>query len=277
MYRRHECIRKILSVVNGTILNKFDIRFTGGTAIALNHVEYRQSDDMDFMVCGKGRFFEFVNILKLNGLDTIFTNKCISTQKQCRVKWERDALRLFVFGAEESIKMEFFVEDRLEPGPSVPGIFGIMTNSPKDLVVSKFLALFDRFPSRASKRRDLYDLLALSTLVDERTFDLAMSAAEAIYYGVPEVFRRSVSDLIADMFYERRLSVSDSEMGRSDFSEDCEALKIEDNNIRMLQIATGRLFNRLGLDIRNILVDCETETPMFKKNTNVQHANRIIF
>lgn len=156
----HKLIGEILRGMNKAVLEESSCVFGGGTAIALQLNEYRESRDIDFLVSDMTGYKRLREALHSGGLQAIIGSK-IEIIRGPRA--DRDAIRA-VLGANngEAVKFEIVVEGRikLDPGEKVPGI-PVICASRTDLFAEKLLANTDRYLDKAYSSRDIIDVIMM--------------------------------------------------------------------------------------------------------------------
>ena len=158
--KHHQLIAKALDNLDASLLEKSSCYFAGGTALALMHGEYRESNDMDFMVSDKEGYRELRTLL--TGKDGIRSlarpDGCISQIGEVRADQYGIRGRIAVDGVP--VKFEIVLEARISF--ELPGmhdkICGIRTLSVLDLATEKMLANSDRWGDVAVFNRDIIDL-----------------------------------------------------------------------------------------------------------------------
>ncbi|MFT3662572.1 MAG: nucleotidyl transferase AbiEii/AbiGii toxin family protein [Gordonia sp. (in: high G+C Gram-positive bacteria)] len=167
LYERahHRRIESVLRALNAGLLTSHECYFGGGTAIALMHGEYRESNDVDFLVSARSGYRELRQAVRAAGLNAL-------TDVPLTIAREATADQYGIRGAFEvdgtPIKFEIVSEGRMElerPGPDRT-VAGITTLSPLDTVASKLLANDDRWADRRVYSRDVIDLAMLAPGAD---------------------------------------------------------------------------------------------------------------
>jgi hypothetical protein len=160
---RHQQIAIILEALDQDLLRDHMCFFGGGTAIAMGYGEYRQSDDIDFMVSNWDRYRELRGLVKLKGPKSLF-QKTTALELPETFLIDQYGIRGWVRILGEQIKFEIVSEGRieLEAPSSDDQICGVSTLTQTDMVAEKVLANSDRFLDTATFQRDLFDLAAMN-------------------------------------------------------------------------------------------------------------------
>ena len=160
MYKRphHQRVAAVLAGMNAPLLRDAQCYFGGGTAIALQLDEYRESVDMDFLCADQAGYRKLRDSIFDNGLADLFPNG-IAVLREVRA--DRDGIRAILAANGIPIKFEIVREARIElNGTDIPSIpVPCLTKS--DLFAEKLLANADRFMDRSTMSRDIIDLLVM--------------------------------------------------------------------------------------------------------------------
>lgn len=177
----HQRIAKALENLDAELLKTSQCYFGGGTALALMHGEYRESNDIDFMVSSIPDYRHlralltgpggFQNLAKPGGTVTQIGD-VRADQYGIRGKIEIDGV---------AIKIEIVLEGRiaLEIPAATDTVCGIATLSQKDLAAEKMLANSDRWGDVSVFNRDVIDLAM--TGFGKPVLVSAIEKAEAAY------------------------------------------------------------------------------------------------
>lgn len=176
---RHARIAEVLEALDVDLLMSCSCYFGGGTAITLKHGEYRESDDIDFLVSSRTGYGDLrERVLGPQGFNAL-TSHPIPIARQ--VLADRYGIRTVLDVGGEPIKFEIVVEGRIEletPG-SGDNICGVATLTELDMAASKLLANSDRWADRAVFSRDVIDLAMMEP--DSSLLGRAVAKAETAY------------------------------------------------------------------------------------------------
>ena len=189
MFRRlgHQRIAEVLSALDADLLARHHCWFGGGTAIVLDHDEYRQSDDIDFLVSDASSYRALRQLVRDDGLDGL-ARRPMDTPRPPTV--DGYGIRTSVVVAGVPIKLEIVREGRidLDVPPPEREICGVRTLTVADQVASKLLANDDRWADTSTFSRDLIDL----AMVRPADADLENGAAKAV-----DAYGSTVGDSLA--------------------------------------------------------------------------------
>ncbi|QDQ28372.1 nucleotidyl transferase AbiEii/AbiGii toxin family protein [Chitinimonas arctica] len=180
MYKRthHQRIERVLASMNAEFLANARCYFGGGTAIALQLDEYRESVDIDFLCADQGGYRSIREaIFGDPHLKTLFRQP-INLLREPRT--DQDGVRTVLEMDGAPIKFEIVRESRiLLDGVAVPGI-PVLCLTRSDSFAEKLLANADRYYDRSVMNRDIIDLLVME-LHWGSIPDSAWHKAEAAY------------------------------------------------------------------------------------------------
>lgn len=152
----HQLIRTALKNFNEDFFRENRIFFGGGTRIALELDEYRESIDIDFLCPDKQSYRAVRNEVTEYSLGNI-VKKDFSYPREIRA--DRDAVRCFIEIDGTRIKLEFvsFADYQLTADPNAP--FPVPALSKPSCYLTKLLANADRYAD--SPYKDIFDILAM--------------------------------------------------------------------------------------------------------------------
>ena len=166
MYKRghHRQIASVLRALDAEMLWEHRCYFGGGTAIALQRGEYRESVDIDFMISDIGHYRALRKTLNTHeGLRQLFGIGCGPLEEQPDIRADQYGIRTRLNLDGNGIKFEIVFEARIEfdePGCD-DVLLGVTTLTPVDLAASKLLANVDRWAYSGVFSRDIIDLAML--------------------------------------------------------------------------------------------------------------------
>lgn len=178
----HQRIHEVLLALDANFLREHQCYFGGGTAIVLQHDEYRESVDMDFMVSDIASYRALR--LALQDRETLahfFGLERGPLVALPEVRADQYGIRTSLPLKSQAIKFEIVFEARIafdQPGPE-DHIAGVTRLTEVDLVASKLLANVDRWGDAAVMSRDIIDLAMLRP--SSGTWRAALQKAEAAY------------------------------------------------------------------------------------------------
>jgi len=157
----HQRIAHVLSALDGDTLRQHGCLFGGGTCIALQYGEYRESVDIDFLVSDATGYRELRQLLTgpagLAGLTRAHAMPLVMLRE---IRADQYGIRTQVQMDSHAIKFEIVREARitLETPGADDTIRGISTLTRLDLATSKLLANSDRQADDGVFNRDVIDL-----------------------------------------------------------------------------------------------------------------------
>ncbi|MGE0097751.1 MAG: nucleotidyl transferase AbiEii/AbiGii toxin family protein [Hydrogenophaga sp.] len=178
----HQRIAHVLAALDGEKLRQHACLFGGGTCIALQHGEYRESVDIDFLVSDAAGYRELRQLLTgPTGLGTITRAGAQPLVVLREIRADQYGIRTEVQMDGHTIKFEVVREARIELEPPQMGdnICGVSTLTTLDLAASKLLANSDRQADDGVFNRDVIDLAMMSLPL--RTLRAASAKAEQAY------------------------------------------------------------------------------------------------
>lgn len=152
----HQLIQKALEYFNTDYLTQNNILFGGGTRIALEINEYRQSIDIDFFCPDKSSFRAVRQQVTSKSLGNLVVKDFDYVRE---IRSDRDAVRTFIQIDQQAIKLEFisFADYQLTTDIQLP--FCVPSISHSSCFFTKLLANADRYNDAPFK--DIFDILAM--------------------------------------------------------------------------------------------------------------------
>ena len=177
----HQRIARLLASLDAHRLQALKCLFGGGTAIALLHGEYRESRDVDFLVSDLAAYRELRGIVTGQGLPGLFRQP-LQVLREARM--DQYGIRTVIEVDGEPVKFEIVLEARIDIDCTSdrPGVCGVATLTPIDLVAEKLLANSDRWADDSVDSRDLIDLALM--LDDGRIPPAALHKAGGAYSSI---------------------------------------------------------------------------------------------
>lgn len=179
--KHHQLIAHVLENMDAAVLKSNSCFFAGGTALALLHNEYRESNDIDFMVCETSGYRNLRQLLTgKNGFEALAkTGGRIHQAGEVRA--DQYGIRGKVEVANVAIKIEIVREARIQfdAPTNHDQICGIATLCTVDLAAEKLLANSDRWLDAAVFSRDVIDLAMMSA--GRSQLKSALQKAEVAY------------------------------------------------------------------------------------------------
>ena len=196
----HQRIHEILLALDAQFLRAHQCYFGGGTAIVLQHDEYRESVDIDFLICDVDCYRAMriamrdeVNLTKFFGLD-----RGVITEVP-EIRADQYGIRAKLPINAQSVKFEIVFEARITfDAPNVSDqVAGVTTLTRTDLVASKLLANVDRWLDSSVMSRDIIDLAMIEASNED--WARAMGKADQAYGPVvKDSLQQAKSQLLND-------------------------------------------------------------------------------
>ncbi|MBC5766549.1 nucleotidyl transferase AbiEii/AbiGii toxin family protein [Ramlibacter albus] len=194
----HQRIALVLQALDAARLAQNSCYFGGGTAIALRHGEFRESVDIDFLVCELAGYRALRQLLtgpeRFRALAREGASDMLKTLREVRA--DQYGIRALVGTETTAIKFEIVFEARIRldaPGPA-DRICGVATLTPLDMATSKLLANSDRWLDDAANCRDVIDLAMMRP--GRKLLDAACAKAQTAYgESIVRDLRRAVERL----------------------------------------------------------------------------------
>jgi len=165
MFQReqHRKVLALLGAFEAALLSRCNVLFGGGTRIALELDEYRDSHDIDFL-CSDGEGYADLRFAASSrGYDALFkpeSRKRFALPREMRI--DQYGIRFPVEMEGSAIRVELIREARIDLEPGVRlGWCPVDCLSIIDCYTEKLLANSDRWADRQVLSRDLIDLSAL--------------------------------------------------------------------------------------------------------------------
>lgn len=158
MYKRthHQTIEQILSHFNSDYLTQNNILFGGGTRIALELCEYRESVDIDFL-CMNTASYKAVRTQVTNESLGELLIKPLEFRREIRI--DRNAVRTFINMNGIAVKLEFVAFDDYKLQAYKNSLFNVPCIDQDSCYTTKLLAHSDR--KYSDTRKDFFDLLMM--------------------------------------------------------------------------------------------------------------------
>jgi len=159
----HRTVATILASLDASRLSTTRFLFSGGTRIALEFEEFRESRDVDFL-CSYGEGYgELRQLMRSEGYRGVFSEAGLTRLEFSREpQIDQYGIRFPVLSGDVMAKVELIREARISLGPPArPSWSPVDCLSIADCFAEKLLANSDRWADRQVLSRDLVDLGAL--------------------------------------------------------------------------------------------------------------------
>jgi len=170
----------VLGALDADLLREQQCYFGGGTAIVLRHGEYRESEDLDFLVSDLTSYRALRRLVGSKGVSGLF-RRPETLEGLGEVRADQYGIRTQLRAGESRVKFEIVFEARIDlsrPGEQ-DSLFGVSTLTEVDMAASKLLANSDRWADDGVFSRDVVDLAMLN--LKPKAWQAAIEKAEAAY------------------------------------------------------------------------------------------------
>lgn len=182
LFRRfhHQQIASILQSLNSELLDQHHCLFGGGTAIVLQHDEFRESIDVDFLISDITGYRALRHQLTEKGISAI-TRLGMPVVSVRDILADQYGIRTMLRVDDTEIKLEIVFEARISLDPPITKekICGVSTLRPLDMAATKLLANSDRWSDPSVHSRDIIDLAMLD--LPKNTLAMAKKKASQAY------------------------------------------------------------------------------------------------
>lgn len=193
----HQRVVQILRALDPDLLMRARCYFGGGTAIALQLGEYRQSVDVDFLCSDKDGYRLLRNAIAPPTLGAVLRTPVRHVRD---VRTQRDKISTFLEVDQTPVRVEFVLEARIDISGAMDPLLGVPVLDRNDMYAEKLLANADRALDRSQMSRDLIDL---AMMIDAwgPIPPAALAKAEAAYgQAIGDCFDRGLSLLRDDRY-----------------------------------------------------------------------------
>jgi Nucleotidyl transferase AbiEii toxin, Type IV TA system len=208
MFRRepHRSVAVVLGFLQSAKLSSCHVLFGGGTRIVLDLVEYRESEDVDFLCSDPEGYAEIRFQAATGGFSALFTAEGMrELQFPREMRIDQYGIRFAVLEGPRTIKVEIIREARISLDPGVrPAWSPVDCLSLADCYAEKLLANSDRWADRQVLSRDLIDLAALRSRIGPIPPEAWKKAELAYRSAVPGDLRKALALLLGDAAYRER-------------------------------------------------------------------------
>lgn len=193
----HQIIWEILAGFDSGFLAQNNILFGGGTRIALELGEYRESVDIDLFCVGREAYRAARSSITQNSFGALFRSGCEPSLFNGReIRADRDAIRSILDGAGRPIKLEIIHFDSSDITQDLrDSLFPVPVVSPQSCFTTKLLANADRYND---SQKDIIDLLMMKAEwgVVEEAWQSAYQqyGQQVILHGLHEALKKLTND-----------------------------------------------------------------------------------
>ena len=174
----HRLIWRVLESLNRGLLASTKCYFGGGTRIALELGEFRESVDVDFLCSDRDGYRTLRNTIRHNSLGEIFSD---GFELMREVRADLYGIRTFLKVNERPVKFEIISEGRISLTGAAVAPFPVKVLDRRSCIAEKLLAHADRGRDESTHSRDLVDLAFMAGSWPDEHARAAMVAAESAY------------------------------------------------------------------------------------------------
>lgn len=194
----HRVVARVLAALDPTFLFDAECYFGGGTQLALEFGEYRESRDVDFLCSSRAGFRALRECVTQNSLGRVL-RKPLELAREVRA--DRDGIRTFVLIGEILVKFEILLEARIDLTGVMDRRLGVPKLTIDCAIAEKFLANTDRGLDQSTLGRDLIDLAFVAANLGKKALLPGLQMAEAVYGAA---VRRALADSLSS-FHKNRI------------------------------------------------------------------------
>ena len=177
----HRLVWRVLEALNGALLADAKCYFGGGTRIAMELDEFRESVDVDFLCADRDGYRTLRNTVTEQSLGDIVSGDYALMRD---VRADMYGIRTFLRVDDQPIKLEIIAEGRMPLEGDAAGRFPVAILDPTSCIAEKLLAHADRGRDVSTHARDLVDLAFMAARWAPEHAASAMTIAEAAYGAV---------------------------------------------------------------------------------------------
>ena len=174
----HRLVWRVLESLNGVLLASTKCYFGGGTRIALELGEFRESADVDFLCSDRVGYRTLRNTIGPRTLGEIFSGRYELIRE---VRADLYGIRTFLRVDEQPVKFEIISEGRISLTGAVVDPFPVEVLDRTSCIAEKLLAHADRGRDESTHARDLIDLAFMARSWPEEHVHSGMMLAESAY------------------------------------------------------------------------------------------------
>jgi len=212
---RHRKVARVLDALNAEVLARTHCCFGGGTRIALELDEYRESDDIDFICSDLVGYRALRATIKNSSLGILLPKLSAGVSLLRDVRADQYGIRT-VFGVDgEPVKFEIILEARIQVTAAKVKSIPVPVLNRISCFAETWLANADRWNDTAVLSRDAFDLAFMLRAWD---IDEARTGAELAVGAYGDTVRRAAcaasTKLLEDAKYRKHcvenLAIADS-------------------------------------------------------------------
>ena len=207
----HRLVWRVLESLNGDLLARARCWFGGGTRVAMELGEFRESVDVDFLCEDREGYRILRNTVTQNSLGDL-VSRPIELMRDVRA--DMYGIRTFLRVDGQPVKFEVIFEGRIPLTGETRSPFPVEVLARPSCFAEKLLANADRGRDASANARDLIDLAFMAAHWPEEDLHTGMATARSAYGDVVQRELDAALSRLNDAGYRQRcldaLSVSDT-------------------------------------------------------------------
>lgn len=212
---RHRAVGRILDRLDARVLREAKCYFGGGTRIALELNEYRESEDIDFICSDLAGYRTLRATIDNRALGALLPELRPDLSLLREVRADQYGIRTIIDVQGEPVKFEIILEARIQVAATKVKGIPVPVLDRTSCFAEKWLANADRWNDRAVLSRDAIDLaFMLSTWSIEEALAGARLASDAYGDAIGRAADGASNKLLKDAVYRRQcikdLGITDS-------------------------------------------------------------------
>jgi len=214
---RHRSVARVLDVLNAELLTRTQCYFGGGTRIALELNEYRESEDLDFICSELAGYRTLRAKISNRSLGDLIPKSHADVSLLREVRADQYGIRTVLNVQDEPLKFEIILEARIHVSATKVKGIPVPVLDRISCFAEKWLANADRWNDQAVLSRDAIDLaFMLAAWKSEDAITGAELASRAYGDAIGRAGRDASAKLLENTAYRKRcvdsLAIADSKV-----------------------------------------------------------------
>ena len=218
----HRLVWQVLESLNGDLLARAKCWFGGGTRVAMELGEFRESVDVDFLCEDRNGYRTLRSTVTQSSLGDV-VSRPLELMRDVRA--DMYGIRTFLRVDAQPVKFEVIFEGRIPLSGEARSPFPVEVLTHSSCFAEKLLANADRGRDTSANARDLIDLAFMAACWSAEDLRTGLATAQSAYGDVVRRELDAVLSRLNDADYRQRclaaLSVSDTDA----FSQGLRALR----------------------------------------------------
>ncbi len=194
---RHTAVGKVLSALNSEFLGRSKCFFGGGTRVALELKEYRESADIDFLCSDRDGYRALRSTITNTSLGKLAA-RAITLVREVRA--DQYGIRTIVKVGEDLIKFEIVREGRIDLGGMPVRGIQVPCLDRRSCFAEKILANDDRWIDESVLNRDVIDL---AYMIEAWELDLFLEGMRLAHQAYGDTVLKSVRSAAKKLMDEK--------------------------------------------------------------------------